>query len=595
MSSSSQTSEKNNDNTDFTDEQVSNFMAFTGSSDPSRATSYLEMAGGDLQNAVALYLDHQQTGSSSNNSNNNSNSRARGGNRSRNRTTSTNNSNNLSASSTAGGDGEVRAPDATRTMRLMDFDNGMTNVMPTGAGGGISDAMVNSLMSFSGGSSGIRDGLMDNAFAVDGDNSDSFREVINRAVEAEMEVGDHNEMRRAETGNAEGIDGDDENKDEDEDDEVVEVNSAIDSFLNAGSNTRDSTEHNRIRRLGDMFEAPTHLIYNRGGFQGARNVAKDARRWLLVNLQCDSDFACHTLNRDVWRDELVENLVREGFIFWQSSNIAPDGQTYAQRYNVTGYPHIAIIDPRTGRQMWKKEGWTAENPFTAQMFAERAADFCSHHSFDKEPVAPRAASSDTASLQHNASSGGGHSSSLTEQMTEEQQLQAAIRASMNADCEYEQASENNDDDRKMEAYVVDDDDVSEGDDDDVVCLDSPPQNSDDVTGAVPMQDVEGENTSTVFEQEITAMDIGEEPTGKDGVARVMIRMPDGKRLVRKFLLTDAVKIIYAFVVQSNDEARNGKSFECKVGFPPKDLLTHVNDTIESIGLGGDTVTVMWKG
>merc|ERR1712157_300337 len=188
--------------------------------------------------------------------------------------------------------------------------------------------------------------------------------------------------------------------------------------------------------------------------------------------------------------------------------------------------------------------------------------------------------------------GGGNSSSLTEQMTEEQQLQAAIRASMNADCEYEQASENNDDDRKMEAYVVDDDDVSEGDDDDVVCLDSPPRNSDDVTGAVPMQDVEGENTSTVFEQEITAMDIGEEPTGKDGVARVMIRMPDGKRLVRKFLLTDAVKIIYAFVVQSNDDARNGKSFECKVGFPPKDLLTHVNDTIESIGLGGDTVTVM---
>ena len=51
---------------------------------------------------------------------------------------------------------------------------------------------------------------------------------------------------------------------------------------------------------------------------GAKNFAKDARRWLLVNIQSDDDFACHALNRDVWRDELVENLVREGFILWQA-------------------------------------------------------------------------------------------------------------------------------------------------------------------------------------------------------------------------------------------------------------------------------------
>ena len=72
-----------------------------------------------------------------------------------------------------------------------------------------------------------------------------------------------------------------------------------------------------------MFAPPTHILHRGGGFQGARNVAKDARRWLLVNLQRDSDFACHALNRDVWRDELVENLIREGFIFWQSVSTTP--------------------------------------------------------------------------------------------------------------------------------------------------------------------------------------------------------------------------------------------------------------------------------
>ena len=50
-------------------------------------------------------------------------------------------------------------------------------------------------------------------------------------------------------------------------------------------------------------------------------MAKDSKRWLLVNIQKDSEFASHALNRDVWRDELVENLVREGFILWQTVRI----------------------------------------------------------------------------------------------------------------------------------------------------------------------------------------------------------------------------------------------------------------------------------
>ena len=70
--------------------------------------------------------------------------------------------------------------------------------------------------------------------------------------------------------------------------------------------------------LQTMFAPPSHLIHLAGGFMGAKNVAKDARRWLLVNIQSEEDFACHALNRDVWRDELVENLVRDGFILFQA-------------------------------------------------------------------------------------------------------------------------------------------------------------------------------------------------------------------------------------------------------------------------------------
>ena len=47
------------------------------------------------------------------------------------------------------------------------------------------------------------------------------------------------------------------------------------------------------------------------------------------------------------------------------------------------------------------------------------------------------------------------------------------------------------------------------------------------------------------------MDVEEEPTGSDGVAKIMIRMPDSKRLVRKFKLDDTVKMVYAFVSVSS--------------------------------------------
>lgn len=303
-------------------------------------------------------------------------------------------------------------------------------------------------------------------------------------------------------------------------------------------------------------------------------MAKDSRRWLLVNLQSDADFACHALNRDVWRNDLVENLVREGFIFWQSSNNATDGQTYAQRYNVMCYPHIAIIDPRTGRQMWKKEGWTAENPLTATMFAERAADFCSHHSFDREPMAPRASSTGSGigigigGPRSQPGDGAATSSApvAAQEMSEDQQLAAAIEASMNPS-----PTKSNDSDGDI--------DIESDSDESVVIVNE--------------MKIEDDKPPT-FEEEIRSLVVGEDPVGTDGVAKIMIRMPDGKRLIRKFMLTDTVTLIYAFIAQCDDDAKGGKAFECKFGFPPKDLRTCVDDTIGSTGLAGETITVRWK-
>ena len=39
----------------------------------------------------------------------------------------------------------------------------------------------------------------------------------------------------------------------------------------------------------------------------------------LVNVQSNSEFASHMLNRDVWRDETVKNIIKVGFILYQAS------------------------------------------------------------------------------------------------------------------------------------------------------------------------------------------------------------------------------------------------------------------------------------
>ena len=106
-------------------------------------------------------------------------------------------------------------------------------------------------------------------------------------------------------------DSDDDNND-DNDDDSHDLGGATSTTSRGGGATTQPPS------LQTMFAPPSHLIHLAGGFMGAKNFAKDARRWLLVNIQSEEDFACHALNRDVWRDELVENLVRDGFILFQA-------------------------------------------------------------------------------------------------------------------------------------------------------------------------------------------------------------------------------------------------------------------------------------
>jgi hypothetical protein len=209
-------------------------------------------------------------------------------------------------------------------------------------------------------------------------------------------------------------------------------------------------------------------------------------------------------------------------------DISPEGKTYAQRYHVYDYPHIAIIDPRTRRLMWKKEGWTQENPMTAELFAEMAMDFCSRHSFDKPPVAPRPNA-------NGAAAGKPKKRPMTE-MSEDEQLKAAMRASLEDVTTAAGGGEDND------THINSNDD---DDDNDVQFLGTS-EEADTKPKAIDMtkEEDEQETEKPSLLHELLAMALGDEPAKG---ARIQLRMPDGKRTVRKFDASQTAKTIYAFI------------------------------------------------
>jgi hypothetical protein len=163
------------------------------------------------------------------------------------------------------------------------------------------------------------------------------------------------------------------------------------------------------------------------------------------------------------------------------------------------------------RLMWRKEGWTQQNPVTVDFFAEMAMDFCSRNSFDRPPQAPRPAAS--------AGQRPATPKRPMNEMSEDEQLEAAMRASI------EDAMGGTDGGKPASGTEHETIDVDEED-------------------SKPAA-LEVEKPSLI--DELVAMVVPDEPASG---ARLQFRMPDGKKSVRRFDESGSVKTIYAFVAVS---------------------------------------------
>ncbi|KAI1712668.1 thioredoxin-like domain-containing protein [Ditylenchus destructor] len=104
--------------------------------------------------------------------------------------------------------------------------------------------------------------------------------------------------------------------------------------------------------LSNLFRPPLEIMHT-GDWNSALREAKQKSIWLLVNIQNAEEFACQVLNRDVWSDPIVQDVVGSNFLLWQVYHDSPDGARVLTYYPQQTFPAIFLVDPRTGEEVLK--------------------------------------------------------------------------------------------------------------------------------------------------------------------------------------------------------------------------------------------------
>ncbi|CAD7940332.1 unnamed protein product [Amoebophrya sp. A25] len=147
-------------------------------------------------------------------------------------------------------------------------------------------------------------------------------------------------------------------------------------------------EHASAAYLNKIFATPSYSEI--GSFADAINRAMNEEKFLLVNLQSKDEFASWQLNRDIWNNELVQDLVSQNFVFWQKDNVSDQGKMFASYYKITSFPHICFIDPRTKRSV---KSWDGKKWSDSTVAVEMLTGFADKHSLSggQRPPPPPAA------------------------------------------------------------------------------------------------------------------------------------------------------------------------------------------------------------
>ncbi|KAK3329881.1 hypothetical protein B0H66DRAFT_469667 [Apodospora peruviana] len=335
--------------------------------------------------------------------------------------------------------------------------------------------------------------------------------------------------------------------------------------------TQATTQTSRSTRLAEMFRPP-YEIMSHFTWEEARDEGKEKKKWILVNLQDMSDFNCQVLNRDVWKDQAVSQLVSENFIFLQYEKSDPVAEQYITFYfpnqsheNPSNYPHVSIIDPRTGEQV---KVWSGIPFPSASEFHADLAEFLDRYSLSanhKNPVSKAKRPERVVDV---------------DRMTEEEMLQMAMQNSLEA----------NDSGSSLPKNVIDPDELTK--------LES----QDDFSSS----DKGKERVDSAETQEATASGITSQasafsriPSDRPHVepahdpattTRVQVRNPPS-RIIRRFRLDEPVARIYEWLKAEPLPGKEGIEFELKSMPQGTNLIEHLDETIKEACLANGTVMI----
>ena len=300
------------------------------------------------------------------------------------------------------------------------------------------------------------------------------------------------------------------------DDEVVELNSDGEVIEQPQPQSRRRRNRsNRLneltstqRRLANLFRPPFDIM-EKFDIDNAKTLGRQQKKWILINIQDSSEFACQVLNRDFWSNSLVKDKVRESFVFLQYQNNSPNGQTYVNFYSSEKLPHIAILDPLTGERVYK---FTEGEVPNVEEWLEEVDDFLSKFSLSpnsNNPIVKHEAKFDPDAL------------------TEEQQIEYAMKQSVR----------------------------DNGTEEDPIDVDDDVDNKDNQQKSEPEPEPKSEPKSEPLDtfESIPPQDYTVNESSPS--TRVQIRFPSGQRLIHKFNLDAKVVELYQwlkFVLSQQD-------------------------------------------
>jgi hypothetical protein len=320
-----------------------------------------------------------------------------------------------------------------------------------------------------------------------------------------------------------------------------------------------SDASSKSNMLAEMYRPPFEIM-SRLPWDVARDEGKDTEKWLLVNVQDASIFDCQVLNRDLWKDRGVQDTVKEHFIFLQYSKDDPRASSYLQYYfqgsDVSdNYPHIAIIDPRTGEQM---KIWSGPPLVKPADFLMQLHEFLDRYSLNRNvrnPVAKRKSDKKDKSV---------------DAMTEEEMMEMAMRNSLGGAAEAGPTLEDPDDLTRSTDNVKGKGRAT-GEED--VVMDEP----EPAGAASPFASIPSNQPHT-------------EPAADPATTtRIQFRHPSG-RVIRRFSLSDPVQRIYEWL-KADPPLEDKAGVEFDLNSMGHNLIDQLATSISDAGLKNGTVMI----